>query len=72
MQDKLDFAITHVRWTISDWTAVLFTDESRFCLNFTDRRQLVYIMPKQRFYKLNEAAHDGYGKGSVLFGQALV
>ena len=41
VQDWLDFAKTHVRWTIRYWTPVLFTDESRFCLDFTDRRQLV-------------------------------
>ena len=41
VQDWLDFARIHVRWTIRDWTPVLFTDESRFCLDFTDRRQLV-------------------------------
>ena len=40
VQDWLDFARIHVRWTIRDWTTVLFTDESRFCLDFTDRRQL--------------------------------
>ena len=33
VQDRLDFASTHVRWTIRDWTPVLFTDESRFCLH---------------------------------------
>ena len=31
VQDWLDFARTHVRLTICDWTQVLFTDESRFC-----------------------------------------
>ena len=40
-QDRLDFVRTHTRWTIRDWTPVLFTDESRCCLDFTDRRQLV-------------------------------
>ena len=39
VQDWLDFARIHVRWTIRDWTPVLFTDESRFYLDFTDRRQ---------------------------------
>ena len=45
VQDWLDFARIHIRWTICDWTPVLFTDESRFCLDFTDRRQLVWRMP---------------------------
>ena len=41
VQDWLDFAKIHVRWTIRDWTTVLFTDESRCCPYFTERRQLL-------------------------------
>ena len=65
-QDRSDLARIHVRWTIRDWTPVLFTDESRFCLDFIDRRQLVWRMPKERFDDLNVAEHDRYGKGSVM------
>ena len=36
VQDRLDFARTYMRWTIPDWTSVLFSDKSRFCLDFTD------------------------------------
>ena len=49
-----------------DWTSVLFTDESKFCLDFTDRRQLVWRMPKEIFDELKVAEHDRYGKGSVM------
>ena len=66
VQHRLDLARIHVRWTIRDWTPVLFTDESRFCLDFTDRRQLVWRMHKERFDDLNVAEHDRYGKGSVI------
>ena len=45
---------------------MLFTDESRFCLDFTDRRQLVMRMPKERFDEVNVVEHDHYGKGSVM------
>ena len=55
VQDRLDFARTHVRWTIRAWTPVLFTDESRFCLDFADKRQLVWRMSKERFHYLNVA-----------------
>ena len=40
IQDRLDFAKTHVRWTFCDRTPVLFTDESRFWLDITDIRYL--------------------------------
>ena len=66
MQDRLYFLRTHVRWTICDWTPVLFTDESRFCLDFTDRSQLVWRMSKEKFDDLNVAEHDRYGKVSVI------
>ena len=68
VQDRLDLARIHVRWTIRDWTPVLFTDEPRFCLDFTDRRQLVWRMPKERFDYLNVAEHDCYGKDMVWAG----
>ena len=71
MQDRFDFARTHVRWTVRDWTPVLITDESRFCLDFTDRRLLVRRMPKERFDELNVAEHECYGKGKSWLGQAL-
>ena len=49
-----------------DWTSVLFTDESKFCLYFTDRRQLVLRMSKKRFDESKVTEHDRYGKGSVM------
>ena len=63
VHDRLDFARTHV---IGEWAPVLFTDESRFCLDFTDRRQLVWRMSKERFDELNVAEHDHYGNGLVM------
>ena len=71
VQDRFDFARTHVRWTFRDWTPVLITDESRFCLDFTDRRLLARRMPKERFDELNVAKHECYGKGKSWLGQAL-
>ena len=37
IQESLQWARIHVRWTLNDWTPVLFTDESRFRVDFTDR-----------------------------------
>ena len=65
VQYRLDFAIIYVRLTIRDWMPVLFT-ESKVCLDFTDRRQLVWEIPKERFDELNVAERDRYGKGSVM------
>ena len=38
VQILLAWARDHVTWTQNDWAPVLFTDESRFCVDFTDRR----------------------------------
>ncbi|XP_060552764.1 guanylate-binding protein 2-like, partial [Ruditapes philippinarum] len=38
IQERLQWAQSHVTWTVNDWTPVLFTDESMFCLDFMDRR----------------------------------
>ena len=50
---------------------MLFTDESRFCLDFTDRSQLVWRMPKERFDEFNVAEHDRYGKGSDMVWKGI-
>ena len=66
LQDWLDLTRIHVRWTFRDWMPVLFTDMSRYSLYFTERRQMVWRMPKERFHGLNVADHNRYGKGSVM------
>ena len=45
---------------------MIFTDLSRFGLDFTDRGQLAWRMPKERFDELNVAEHDHYGKGPIM------
>ena len=62
VQDKLDSD-----WTLRDWTPVLFTDESRFCIDFTDtcRRQLVWRMSKERFDELNVAEHGHMARAQL-------
>ena len=44
---RLAWARDHVTWTQNDWALVLFTDESRFCVDFTDRRARIWRMPNK-------------------------
>ena len=37
-QLRLEYARTHVRWSRDMWNSVLFTSESRFCLDRPDGR----------------------------------
>ena len=66
MQVRLAWARDHVTWTQNDWAPVLFTDESRFCVDFTDRRARVWRMPNERFAPVCVAEHDRFGGGSVM------
>ena len=66
IQHRLNWAREHVGWTLNDWTPVLFTDESKFCVDFTDRRSRVWRTANERFAPVCVAEHDRYGKGSLL------
>ena len=63
---RLAWARDHVTWTQNDWAPVLFTDESRFCVDFTDRHARVWRMPNERFAPVCVAEHDRFGGGSVM------
>ena len=65
---RYEWAMDHVRWTLVDWRPVLFTDESRYCLDFTDMRARVWRRPGERLHADNIAEHDRYGgwRGSVM------
>ena len=71
MQMCLAWARDHVTWTRNDWAPVLFTDESRFCVDFTDRRARVWRMPNERFAPVCVAEHDRFGGGSVMVGAGI-
>ena len=66
VQERLEWARDHVMWALNDWTPILFTDESRFCVDFTDRRARVWRMRYERFAEVCIAEHDRYGRGSVM------
>ena len=63
---RYDWALDHVGWRRMDWRHVLFTDESRYCLDYTDRRARVWRRPGERFHAANIAEHDRYGGGSIM------
>lgn len=65
-RERLEWAEDHVTWTRNDWVPVLFTDESRYCLDFTDRRQRVWRRQRERFHDANISEHDRYGGGSIM------
>ena len=66
IQMRLEWAQTHVKWTVNDWSPVLFTDESRFCVDFMNRRAKVWRSPNERIAPACTAEHDRFGWGSVM------
>ena len=70
VQIHLAWARDHVTWTQNDWAPVLFTDESRFCVDFTNRRARVWRMPNERFAPVCVAEQDHFGGAQSWFGRA--
>ena len=56
----------HLAWDEEDWESVLFTDESKFCLDFTDGRRRVWRRKGERYHDATIEEHDRYGGGSVM------
>ena len=56
----------HSNWALEEWRRVMWTDESRFTLDFHDGRIRVHRMPGERFAPCCVVEHDRYGGGSVM------
>lgn len=63
---RLEFAREHLDWNLQDWERVLFTDESRFCLYSSDRRQRVIRRPNERYAQCNIRETTLFNGGSVM------
>lgn len=65
-EKRLKFAKQHVDWTIDDWKSVLWTDESKFELFGSHRRQYVRRKVNERFKKECILPTVKHGGGSVM------
>ena len=63
---RANWARQHVRWNRAQWRNVLFSDESRFSVDFADRRRRVWRRRNERFADCCIAQHDRFGGGSVM------
>lgn len=63
---RLEFAKSHVDWTIDQWKSVLWTDESKFELFGSHRRQFVRRKVNERFKKECILPTVKHGGGSVM------
>ena len=65
-QARLDWANAHSGWGLNEWRTVLFTDESRFTVRFSDGRIGVWRLSRERFQARFVRQVDRYGGGSVM------
>lgn len=65
-RDRLQFAQERAGWRLNDYRNILFTDESKFCLDFHDGRRRVWRTQGERFSDCCIAEHDRFGGGSVM------
>lgn len=63
---RLQFAREHVDWGLAEWSNVLFSDESRYCLYSLDRRMPVYRRPGERHAQFNFRHLESFGGGSIM------
>ncbi|KAK7098606.1 hypothetical protein V1264_002863 [Littorina saxatilis] len=61
----------HVRWQRQQWAQVLFTDESRFCLEPADVRIRVWRRRGERFAEGAVLERQRFGGGSMMVYEAL-
>ena len=64
-RNRLQWAREHLQWDVQ-WHSILWTDESRFALDFHDGRIRVRRLPKERFADCCIVEHDRYGGGSLM------
>lgn len=67
---RLEWARKHIRWTLDDWSGVLFSDEATFEIDSVDRRLRCYRRVGERFDedKIKPLKNRGYGTVMVWGG----
>ncbi len=65
LQRRLTWAKEKKNWTVAQWSKVLFSDESKFCISFVNQAPRVWR-------KGGEAQSPSYLKSSVKFPQSVM
>jgi hypothetical protein len=65
-RNRRNFAQLHRDWTPEQWSNVLFTDESRFCIDHNDGRIRVWRRPGERYIDSTVQEIVAFGGGSIM------
>ncbi|KFM62692.1 Transposable element Tc1 transposase, partial [Stegodyphus mimosarum] len=63
---RLAWSREHALWTPQQWACVLFSDESRFSLQFDSRRTFIWRAPGTRYHQENTIEQNRYGGAGVV------
>lgn len=63
---RRDWAQNHQNWTLRQWSNVMFSDESRFCLSHADGRVRVWRRVGERYSDAAVLQRDRWGGGSLM------
>ena len=65
-RNRYDWCRQHLRWTQRQWQSVMFTDESRFCIDMNDGRAKVWRRQGERYTDCCVREYSRWGGGSVM------
>ncbi len=65
-RNRLRWCREHSCWTRRQWNTILFSDESRFCLNTNDGRERVWRRAGERYAERCTHEVDRWGGSSVM------
>lgn len=65
---RLNWSRVHINWDVDIWRNVIFTDESRFVLDFADGRVRVHRRLTERFLDRYIVQHQRQGGSSLMVG----
>ncbi|GFU23143.1 HTH_Tnp_Tc3_2 domain-containing protein [Trichonephila clavipes] len=68
----LTWSREHASWIRQQWSCVMISDESRFCLQSDSSRTLIWRAPGTRYHQENTIERHRYGgAGWLAFGEEL-